>query len=349
VEDARLKRWRPVLRRAMMKVRPEYFTWTPQERERYGARLPEDDHNALYKALRPDFAARFGATEVDRSPHFTSYQREWADTLLPLKGVGEDYFRLECSIPEDKSILEFPRLSDFDEAQHRVREALNQEDDPRYVAKSYRGSLWMTCAALYIEDEFTRAVLSMTDGYIRACLSEAAQKTFEALIPHQYVPANDHSQQEELKWEVDAGGLEGQLAELQQRVWEYEKARYTALSVPLGGRGVYLVDESSFAGSQLHFVFESPATLQAVRFRSFLRDTRALQRPLEELHARVHSETDALRAYAEEQHAEILRTYDPTIARIYSYPKVIVFDVGEGDVQIRAVIRMPRSSSGSAE
>jgi hypothetical protein len=34
--DARLRRWSPVLRRALMKARPEYLGWSREEQERYG-------------------------------------------------------------------------------------------------------------------------------------------------------------------------------------------------------------------------------------------------------------------------------------------------------------------------
>jgi antitoxin component HigA of HigAB toxin-antitoxin module len=56
-----IKRWRPELRRAMMRVCPELFSWSVQERERYGVNLPDKSQtevkplgltaNALAKAI----------------------------------------------------------------------------------------------------------------------------------------------------------------------------------------------------------------------------------------------------------------------------------------------------------
>lgn len=49
--DSRLQRWTPELRRAIMKVRPDYFAWSPAEQERYGVAIPQEDHERLSQAL----------------------------------------------------------------------------------------------------------------------------------------------------------------------------------------------------------------------------------------------------------------------------------------------------------
>jgi hypothetical protein len=36
-------RWSPTLRRAIMRVRPEFFSRSREERERYGVQIPEPD------------------------------------------------------------------------------------------------------------------------------------------------------------------------------------------------------------------------------------------------------------------------------------------------------------------
>jgi hypothetical protein len=46
-----LEQWGPELRRAMMRVRPEFFAWSARKRERYGADLPEEDERRLHQSL----------------------------------------------------------------------------------------------------------------------------------------------------------------------------------------------------------------------------------------------------------------------------------------------------------
>ena len=45
------KRWRPELRRAMIRVCPECFSWSVQERERYGVNPPDKARQKLDRAL----------------------------------------------------------------------------------------------------------------------------------------------------------------------------------------------------------------------------------------------------------------------------------------------------------
>jgi hypothetical protein len=42
-----MDRWSPELRRALTRVRPEFFGWTPEQKLRYRAALPADDYAAI--------------------------------------------------------------------------------------------------------------------------------------------------------------------------------------------------------------------------------------------------------------------------------------------------------------
>lgn len=53
-----LLRWQPALRRAVMKVRPDFFGWSLEAQERYGAAIPEGDRARLDQALLAELFGR---------------------------------------------------------------------------------------------------------------------------------------------------------------------------------------------------------------------------------------------------------------------------------------------------
>ena len=63
--------------------------------------------------------------------------------------------------------------------------------------------------------------------------------------------------------------------------------------------------------SNLLVVFSDPEALAQVRFTSFLRDTKALERPREELKAFEDREAQTILRYVNEQHDELLRSFGP--------------------------------------
>ena len=60
-----LRFWSPELRRAMMKVRPEYFRWRIERQERYGVAIPKGDAASLDRVLLKELFGRVYATQRD--------------------------------------------------------------------------------------------------------------------------------------------------------------------------------------------------------------------------------------------------------------------------------------------
>jgi hypothetical protein len=152
-------------------------------------------------------------------------------------------------------------------------------------------------------------------------------------IPYSYVPGKNHGKAEGDGWQwdmrIDANGQEDVLDELQQRVWRYTQSRYDALLTEYDGVGspaVYIVDRPDPPEEHAHFVFTDKRALSSVRLRSFVRDCRALQRPLGALEARVEPERSALASFIETQQAAIVRGRDPKIARIRKRRRVVVMN-----------------------
>ncbi|MEO8179703.1 MAG: hypothetical protein ABI895_12790 [Deltaproteobacteria bacterium] len=163
-------------------------------------------------------------------------------------------------------------------------------------------------------------------GAVRGARS---QESIKQRIPHRLVPGKNHGKvagggrQWDLR--VEAKGQEGVLDELKRRVWTYQSARLDSLQTAYDASdvgGVYLLDESEPPEANLHVVITNVAALSAVRFRSFLRDCRAIERPPSELFQVLEKERAALADFVEEQHAEITRTYNPKVTRLVQRPKI---------------------------
>lgn len=327
--------WRPELRRAVMKVRPEYFSWAPEQRERYGVAIPEPDRAALDEALLAELFGRTFATQaaaVDAADHIPlEEQNRWNELLLPLTGFGEDHFYLNEWFADGQSILTFDTVRDFDEDDYRFQQEVRKKEDSVYAGKPYRGSLYLNWARLFVDGRFTYATLSMAAGYIYSELSGAAHDLLEERIPHRFVPGKNHGRKEgdDIRWDlrVDANGQEGIFEELRKRIWSYEESRWDALLSAWdesARSGVYLLDQSHSGENNLHVVFTDKRSLAAVRFRSFLRDCRAMHRSSKELEGAVDEEKSALARFVEDQHADVVRTYDPKLSRLKKRRKVLV-------------------------
>jgi len=330
-----MKRWRPELRRAMIRVRPEFFSWSRQNRERYGANLPKKDKRRLDDALMKElFGARIRSWKRDVNGNRGIPDRElncWNEAILPLVGMGEDCFYLNEWLGENKIILDFPTLRDYDEDDYRYQENVRKREDPCYGGKPYRGSLYLSWARLFVAGKFTYATLSIAAGYLFAHIEEVADDVIEARIPHRYVPGKNHGKAEgkSFKWDMRlaADGQEGLLEELQHRVFEYTGARYDALLTNwdrTNKRGVYWVDTSALQERNVHFIFTDKDALSAVRFRSFVRDCRAIERGTDELNDAVTGEETKLKSFIVQQHQDLLQTFDRRIKRLRRRRKILI-------------------------
>jgi hypothetical protein len=331
-----LKRWLPELRRAMIKVRPEFFSWSRQNRERYGVNPPEKDRRRLDEALMKElFGARIRSWRRDVDGNKRIPLRElnrWNEAILPLVGIGgEDCFYLNEWLGENKTILDFPTLRDYDEDDYRYQENARKRDDPCYASKPYRGSLYLSWARLFVNRKFTYATLSMAAGYLFSHLEEVATHVIETRIPHRYVPGKNHGKAtgKSFQWDMRlaADGQEGLLEELQHRVFEYTHARYNSLLTDwdrTNKRGVYWVDTSAFQERNVHFIFTDKDALSAVRFRSFVRDCRTIERGADELNDAVAEEESKLKTFISQQHEELLQTFDPRIRRLRRRRKILI-------------------------
>lgn len=84
------------------------------------------------------------------------------------------------------------------------------------------------------------------------------------------------------------------------------------------------MDASAFQERNVHFIFTDKDALSAVRFRSFVRDCRVVERETDELNDAVTEEETRLTTFIAQQHQELLQTFDPRITRLRRRRKILI-------------------------
>lgn len=329
-----LDRWTPELRRTVIAVRPEFFSWATDRQTQYRVKLPENDRAAIVKLLLTDVAGEKAAelAALDDDEHLAlDLQNRLNELLLPLIGIGEDAFYLNEHLGDDVSILNFGTLRAYDEYDHEFQENARAEEFSTYERQHYLGTLYGCWARVLVADRLVYLTLSMAAGYLYDEISGATAHELQRLIPHRYVNGPDDGKMEDgmIRWDmrIDAGGHEALLDELQRRIWDYEQQRWTVLRAEydaLCRRQAYIIDTSDRGESSRRIIFSDKEALGSIHFESFMSDCRELAGDVEALHAAVAAEIKRVHEFIAEQHAELLRNFDPKITRLRKRKKILM-------------------------
>jgi hypothetical protein len=155
-----MDRLSPELRRALTRVRPEFFGWPPERQLRYRAALPDEDCAAivgfLVAALAGTDAAAADLVKQEREGRLPlGLQNRVNELLLPLTGIGDDSFYLNEHLGERGSILDFPTLRAYDEQDHDFQEGVRAEEDANYEKQPYLGALHGCWARMLVGGRLT--------------------------------------------------------------------------------------------------------------------------------------------------------------------------------------------------
>ncbi len=331
------------IRRAIISVVPDYFSWSVEEQERYRATMPEDDHLRIRQVL---LKILFGIKTISREDVeaaldcFTNEQYLLLNSaMLPLTGIGEDCLFLNEIMAVNTSLLDFETVYDYDYADHCFQESMRQKDDPADIAKPYRGTLYYRWARLHINGAFHYANLCLLAGYVNSKLEEFGFDKINEMIPHQYVDGKNHGKREGkgtiFDMRIDAGGLEAQLDELKERYYRYLFSRCEVILDDFDVKApkrVYQVDVSRGVEPQMDFIFTDKTALQAVRFRQFMKDCQAIKGDSEELKELIEKECQAALGFLEQSHQDILTNFDTKVVKLPKKRKIILTDAAAKDL-----------------
>jgi len=331
-----------LVRRALIRVNPAYFSWPLEEQERYRVSMPDEDRFRLKQVLLKslfDIEAQTPEELETACATFTDLQYlQFNSTLVLAQGIGDDCFYLNEFLG-DRTMLDFPTLYDYDYADHCYQEQARKEEDPTYVSKPYRGRLYLSWARLLIDGTFYYVTMSTAAGSLYSAIDEFGDEVMEELIPHRYVDGKHHGKREGhgFRWDLrlDADGKEAHFEELRERYWQYTLTRYEVLQEEFdtaAATTIYFHDKSQGHDPQMNITFSDKTALQAVRLRHFLRDCRSKIGDPQELARWVDQERQAARSYLEQTYHDVVAHFDPKVVRLRKKRKILLSDRAAEDL-----------------
>lgn len=326
----------PELKRAIIKFVPDYFSWDKKCQEQYRVNTPEEDAFKIRQFLLRELfdISVSNNDDLEDACHAMNEVQclKFNATLLPIQGIGEDYFYLNEFFCSQKNLLSFETLYDYDFDDYKFQENSREREQKDYKKKPYRGSMYLTWARLIIDGSFSYGVLSMVAGHLYCQLDEYGNDYIEKLIPHEFTHGKNHGKAEgsgyifDLK--IDANGLESQLDELKHRFWEHISEVHERLMDEFDKKSkqqVFILDQSQ-VGDPCHlFLFTDKEILKHIHFKIFMRCCRAAeQTDHASLFLKLEEEKQFLKKYLDKQYKDIMENFDPKILRFRKKYKVIL-------------------------
>ena len=320
-------------RRALIAADGQYFSWTVEDQERFRATMSEDARRKAQCVLLDTLLDTQCTTEnVDERWHDVPRSHinllNWA--MLLTTGIGVDCIFLNECMEEGKSLLDFPRLYDYDYADHLYQESARKRDFPDYDGVDYYAYRHPSWVRLLIDGQFYYATFTSLATHALDVIKSVGDETIRQLIPHEFVDGKNHGKQEKggFLWdvEIDAAGQEAQLDELKSRFLDYQNERWLVLSELSGRRGpaVYTHDEDWDDDPHRTYVFANGETLKKIRWRHFSTDCDSLMAESSALEMLLAEEIDRSNTWLTENHQDIQDNYDPTVVKMRRKRKIIL-------------------------
>jgi hypothetical protein len=325
----------PELKKAIIKFVPDYFSWDKKRQEQYRVDTPEEDDFRIKQFLLRELFD----ISVSNDDELEAAWRQMDEmqcsrlnaTLLPIKGIGEDFFYLNEAFCSQKNLLSFKTLYDYDFDDHKFQEDSRKKEHQDYKKKPYRGSLYLTWARLMIDGSFSYGVLSMVAGYLYYQLDEYGNDYIEKLIPHEFTHGKNHGKAEgpgyRFDLKIDAKGLESQLDELKYRFGKHLSEVHERLMNEFDKKSmqrVFILNQSQVGDPSHHFLFTDKEILKRIHLKTFMRCCRAAeQTDLSFLSRKLEAENQLLTQFLDKQYRDIIENFDPKIVRFRKKYKVI--------------------------
>jgi len=108
----------PELKKAIIKFVPDYFSWDKKCQEQYRVDTPEEDAFKIRQFLLRELfdISVSNNDEVEEAWQAMNEVQcsKLNATLLPIQGIGEDFFYLNEVFCSQKNLLSFETLYDYD-------------------------------------------------------------------------------------------------------------------------------------------------------------------------------------------------------------------------------------------
>jgi len=324
---------RAAARKALMAAEPLYHSWSSDQQERFRATMSETASNRVDAVLLGELQGMACAPENARDvwrdlPLSVVNDLNWAKLLTT--GIGEDMIWLNESMAKNVSLLDFDTLHDYDVDDYLFQEEVNGREIEGYQKREYYALRFPRWARLIIDDKLHYATLSSLATHVTDQLEEQGQDMIQRLLPHEYVHGKNHGKQEKdgVLWDmqVDAGGLEQQLEELERQWFHYLQQRWTELSQSFthDAPAVFMKDTSEHGEANYLFLFNNAAALERTRWRQFLSDCRQMEKTFSEVEHHLEQAWKQAESWLQEAHQNILQNHDPRVTRLRKKRKIVL-------------------------
>jgi hypothetical protein len=322
-----------VAKRALMAADPLYFSWPVEQQERFRITMDDDASNRVQRILLEGLLdIQCSLDQVDDIwsdlPIAQLNPLNWARLLTT--GVGENFFYLNESMADGKSLLDFSTLYDYNYDDYLFQESVKRRDFPNYEGLKYYAWQHPCWARLLINDNFYYATLTSLARHFVDEIELAGNDLIDQLIPHKYVDGADNGKAEKggFLWDMklDANGQEGQLDELRSRWYTYQQQRWIELCEAFSQLppAVYTQSKEWDGDPHCSFIFNNGEALKQIRWRHFLSDCQPLMREYSTVNEQLQQEIARATAWLTENHQDVMKNFDPTVVKLKKKRKIIM-------------------------
>ncbi|NOR79502.1 MAG: hypothetical protein GQ529_01510, partial [Methyloprofundus sp.] len=173
-------------RRALMAADSYYHAWPVQKQENFRATMDEKTRNRVERVLLDSLLnIQCRIDEVDQVwsdvPQSKLIILNWANLLT--KGIGEDFIFLNEMLADDKSLLDFPTLYDYNYDDYLFQEQANKKEFPDYEVMDYYAYKHPSWVRLLIDGDFYYATFTSVATQLCDGIEEAGIDYIDQLIP----------------------------------------------------------------------------------------------------------------------------------------------------------------------
>lgn len=320
-------------RKALIAADAQYFSWPTSQQEMFRATAPSEVKKRIDQVLL--------ASLLGIKCSLEEAEQVWND--LPIQqlnllngaklltiGIGEDYIFLNEGLPEGKTLLDYATLYDYDHEDYLFQEEVNRKEFPDYSGADYFAFRHPAWARLLIQGEFHYATFFSLARHLCDDIETSGHDVIDQLIPHCYVEGENNGKPQDggFLWDqrLDANGLEDQLDELKRRWYSYLQARWVALSKDFQDLAPAVYSKAAEWDTDPHryFIFNNTTCLKHIRLRHFLADCELLMGETSSPEPLRIQEADRAKSWLTENHQDIMRNFDPKVAKLRKKRKIII-------------------------
>lgn len=324
------------LRRAIIKVNPDYYAWSIEKQEQYGVTLSDEDRFRLDQSI---LKSLFGVIVTEHNEMKTFFDElddqkylVYNSTILPLTGIGENKFFMNEYFADDDNLLNYQTLYDYDYSDHNFQESARLEENRDYKKRQYIIGLNYLWCRLIIENKFYYGTLCSVPYYLMDQINDLGFDKIHEFMPHKYVSTKEHGKRTNqgfiYSMRLDANGLERQVEELTDRLYKFMHRKFETWQneCSMENPAAYLIDTSTEDDPFKVFIFNNSQAIRSIHFKSFMQDCSKILGDTKNLDEKIKRERDELFLFLKEQYDDVMNNFDPTVIRMRKKMKILVHE-----------------------